>query len=529
MSMKAIFDALFGPENVSPIIRWQQAEQIMAQMDTKTMITGHFWHSPGSLTNRRRAYLTMLRRPEDWILSLYYFFRESSVAEDDAVRLARTKDLEDFVMSEDPAIVETVSNFLVRHFHQLSSDGYATGKDDPAVLTGAKEILSQYDFVGIHEAFADSLDMMCYRFGWSAIDTIPTINRARQRKHLEETSPEVRARLRALTTLDIELYEHAVGLFGKRRRAMLRRVISLRSGGEELFQAREEPVASSVPGPPSEFGDGMVKIRRVEIKGALSGSSVVQSGEEAVILIWVLAQDATDDFTVGIGIRDDAHRTVFGTNSHHLGKSWDARPRVIYEVEFRMRLPLAEGSYFVTVALHEGPGHFQRCFHWWPDAASFEIRGRRGRRFEGLVDLSPAVARRAFPPLSVFSAQISVEAVPSHVPTRTSFPLAIRIRNTGKQTWLASGPRPVNAAYHWLDTAGGVVVYEGRRTSLPYDLNGGDEALLQMIVEAPERPGPHVLRITLVQESVAWFEDYGAEPVDLAIAVDPGQALPNSA
>src|SRR2546426_456510 len=106
MSMKAIFDGLFGPENVSPIVRWRQAEQIMAEMEDTTMITGHFWHSPGSLAGRRRAYLTMLRRPEDWVLSVYYFFRHNDVDEDDTVRLAKRMDLEEFVMSDDPAILE---------------------------------------------------------------------------------------------------------------------------------------------------------------------------------------------------------------------------------------------------------------------------------------------------------------------------------------------------------------------------------------------------------------------------------------
>jgi len=526
MSMKAIFDDLFGPENVSPIVRSQQAEEVMTEMATRTMITGHFWHSPGSLTNRRRAYLTVLRRPEDWALSLYYFFRHNSAAsEEEVVRLARAMELEEFFMSETPAIVDSVSNFLIRHFHQLSSEGYSTAPDDAHILSGAKDILARYDFVGIHEDFADSLDVMCYRFGWPFIPTIPRVNGARRRTSLEETSPEVRARLRVLTALDTELYEHGLRLFAERRRAMWRRIIELRDGGEESRDTPDEAPASQVtpaePAPPSEFGTRAVQILDVEIKGAVSGSSVVQSGEDAIIRVSMVAREATDDLTVGIAIRDDFHRTVFGTNTHHLGERWQARPRMFYDVEFRMRLPLGEGLYFVTVALHDGPAHFERCFHWRQDAAAFEVRGRRGPRFEGVVDLSPTVARQAFPPLSLFSAELSADEAPDRMAAATSVSIPVRIKNTGDQTWPASGPRPVNAAYHWLDAAGKVLVYEGRRTRLPRDLTGGDEVVVPMIVEAPERPGPHLLRITLVQESVAWFEDHGTKPIDLRLAVGP--------
>lgn len=525
MSMKAVFDGLFGPENVSPIVLWRQAEQIMAEMADKTMITGHFWHAPGSLAGRRRAYLTMLRRPEDWVLSVYYFFRFNDVDEDDAVRLAKRLDLEEFVMSEDPAILETVSNFLARHFHQLSDDGYASAADDPAALTRARAVLEQYDFVGIHEEFADSLDVMCHRFGWPAIDDIPVVNRARRRKSLEETSAEVRARIRALNALDIELYEHGRRLFAERRRAMLRRVVDLGhrpvaspAPPDATAAAEVTPAAATTP---AEFGDRTVEILHVEVKGGTSGSPVIQSGEDAIVAISVLARAASEDFTVGIAIRDERHRTVFGTNSHHLGERWTARPGAIYDVEFRMRAPLGEGLYFVTVALHEGPAHFRRCFHWRQDAAMFEIRGRRGRRFEGIVDLAPSVVRHPFLPLRTFAAEIAAENVPRRIAAGTSMSVRVRVKNTGDQRWLAGGPRPVNATYHWLDGAGNVVVYEGRRTRLPRDLDGGDEAVLELAVDAPERGGAHVLRITLVQESIAWFEDHGLAPVDLPIAVGP--------
>jgi len=40
-------------------------------------------------------------------------------------------------------------------------------------------------------------------------------------------------------------------------------------------------------------------------------------------------------------------------------------------------------------------------------------------------------------------------------------------------------------------------------------------------IDAPARPGAHLLRITLVQESIAWFEDHGVKPVDRPLVVAP--------
>lgn len=520
--MKAIFDELFGAENVSPIVRWQHASQIMAQMETKTMITGHFWHSPGSLAHRRRAYLTILRRPEDRVLSLYSFFRHNVQDVDDkVVQLAKTLPLAEFLMSEDPVITQAIQNSTVRHFRQLSLHGYSAAKDNPQLLTAAKEVVDQYDFVGIHEEFADSLDLMSYRFDWPAVETIPTINRARERLGPSDLDPALRARLHELSLLDVELYEHARGLFAARRRAMVRRFIDLRGAASPAERGDvHQPAAPASSAIPSiEFGDRTVELLGVEVRGTLSGTPVLVTGEPAVIAVTALAHGASDDFTVGIAIRDASRRLVFGTNSHHLGEKWDARPGMVYEIELRMPMTLGDGVYFVTVALHEGPTHFTRCFHWREDAAPFEVRGRRGNYFRGVVDLAPTLTRRESPPLGVFSAGLTATAPSRRIAAAASFLVPVRIKNTGDQTWPASGRRAVNASYRWLDDAGRLIVDGGLRTPLPHDMHGGDETSLQLGVRAPHDPGAYVLRITLVQETWAWFDAQGSPPLDLPISI----------
>jgi hypothetical protein len=119
----------------------------------------------------------------------------------------------------------------------------------------------------------------------------------------------------------------------------------------------------------------------------------------------------------------------------------------------------------------------------------------------------------------MFAANIVAERVPTEISAGASISIPLRVRNTGDQSWLASGPRPVRAAFHWLDVDGRPVVYGGRRTPLPGDVSAGDEAGLELTVDAPERTGAHVLRITLVQEGVAWFDERGMTPVDVPIVI----------
>jgi hypothetical protein len=133
--------------------------------------------------------------------------------------------------------------------------------------------------------------------------------------------------------------------------------------------------------------------------------------------------------------------------------------------------------------------------------------------------------------------------------------LPVTVRNTSREIWKAAGSpeekQPVNLAYHWIEgptvrqrkaeqetpttdkspgklrvwrTAalqqqGRVVVFGGRRTVLPHDIEPGEVLTLNAQIQAPDRPGDFTLRVTMVKENVSWFEDRGAQPLDLPVTV----------
>ncbi len=95
----------------------------------------------------------------------------------------------------------------------------------------------------------------------------------------------------------------------------------------------------------------------------------------------------------------------------------------------------------------------------------------------------------------------------------------------GQTAFPTTSSFPVNLGYHWYNTAGVAVVWDGARTKLPGDLASGQSVNLTAQVAAPTTPGTYSLRFDLVQEGVAWFSLKGAAPTDFTVTVT-GQLVP---
>jgi len=101
---------------------------------------------------------------------------------------------------------------------------------------------------------------------------------------------------------------------------------------------------------------------------------------------------------------------------------------------------------------------------------------------------------------------------------------SVSVTNTGTRTWSAFGATPVHLSYHWLTTAGTMVVWDGARASLPSDLGPGQSATVALPVTAPSAAGSYLLRLDLVEEGVAWFSGQGVPTRDVPINVSSGFA-----
>jgi hypothetical protein len=120
--------------------------------------------------------------------------------------------------------------------------------------------------------------------------------------------------------------------------------------------------------------------------------------------------------------------------------------------------------------------------------------------------------------LSSFSEDIKSSVKSLAVKPAEKIFVPVTLRNTEPSTLSTTGQHPITISYKWFDH-GKMLPIEGDRTNLPSPLKPGDSVDINVNVVAPETPGDLVLKITLVQEGVAWFMSAGATPLELPVTV----------
>ena len=108
---------------------------------------------------------------------------------------------------------------------------------------------------------------------------------------------------------------------------------------------------------------------------------------------------------------------------------------------------------------------------------------------------------------------------PQRAGARTTARLVLE--NTGSATWRSRGEDGLQLAYHWLDTRGNAIVWDGHRTPFPRPIAPGETIELDAPVTAPRPPGRYLLRFDLVEEHRFWLSDVGVETLDVELDVEP--------
>jgi N-acetylmuramoyl-L-alanine amidase-like protein len=125
----------------------------------------------------------------------------------------------------------------------------------------------------------------------------------------------------------------------------------------------------------------------------------------------------------------------------------------------------------------------------------------------------------AGPAIASFGANYAILPVTGSASSRTTVP--ITLGNTSNFTWPATGANPVTLSYHWIDSAGKTVVWDGLRTKLLADVPAGQLTQLQADLAFPSAPGTYVLRWDVVQEGISWFSSKGVRMAEQTVSVQP--------
>ncbi len=167
-------------------------------------------------------------------------------------------------------------------------------------------------------------------------------------------------------------------------------------------------IESEVPRRSGTFHAMVANVELVDAKDNVTDS--VTSGECCTIRVRVVFLGRVSAPTVGVLIRDHLGTDVFGTNTALLGlELGDFEPGEILDLSLCLPLPLGEGDYSLTVAVHQDETHLQECYDWTDRAAAFRVLPPKDKRGYGRVQLHPeATAQR---PAEANSAADAIAAV----------------------------------------------------------------------------------------------------------------------
>jgi hypothetical protein len=103
-----------------------------------------------------------------------------------------------------------------------------------------------------------------------------------------------------------------------------------------------------------------------------------------------------------------------------------------------------------------------------------------------------------------YAATFSGLKAPARVSLGAKLDLAFTVKNTGETPW-TNGARRTLLAYHLLDAAGRLVLWDGPRTELGRLVRPGEEIEVRPNAYAPDEPGRYTLQFDLVRDGVTWF------------------------
>ncbi|WP_198373668.1 sulfotransferase family protein [Roseomonas rosulenta] len=226
------FSAFFRPEEICPSTGPDLHLIPPERLAAYRYFAGHFVYDQLRLITGPLFTVTVLRPPVERLLSAYYFLRRHG-----AERLARhplpeasiaraSANLLDFLRNPDPRVQYTVSNVMARALaggvnvaadggYVLAAAGVGIAISELEVMHRATGNLLAMDVVGFNSNLAQVYARVALAFGMPRLVDLARLNTRNQAVPglepvvEEEITPEARAELQRLTTLDREIFRLA--------------------------------------------------------------------------------------------------------------------------------------------------------------------------------------------------------------------------------------------------------------------------------------------------------------------------------
>ncbi|CAN5559101.1 hypothetical protein BH20ACI3_BH20ACI3_18560 [soil metagenome] len=101
----------------------------------------------------------------------------------------------------------------------------------------------------------------------------------------------------------------------------------------------------------------------------------------------------------------------------------------------------------------------------------------------------------------------------------------LRVKNSGLTRWPARGEGlsdkgAVHLGAHLMHTNDEEISWDYGRANLPQDLEPGAEAVIDIVLRAPPKPGRYIVEFDMVSEYIAWFEDFSSATLRHELTVE---------
>lgn len=123
------------------------------------------------------------------------------------------------------------------------------------------------------------------------------------------------------------------------------------------------------------FGTGAAEIFNVVLLGSdFKATEVITSSDDAIFRLTVRFKESVDDVVFGITIRDRRGLEVYGTNTLWKESQLErCRSGDVVQVDFKQKLMLGRGNYFLNVAVNEKRAEGLVRLDWIADAIQFSV------------------------------------------------------------------------------------------------------------------------------------------------------------
>jgi lipopolysaccharide transport system ATP-binding protein len=142
-------------------------------------------------------------------------------------------------------------------------------------------------------------------------------------------------------------------------------------------------------------GTGECKIESIALLANNQATDMVQVGQAVSLKVVVACKQDVSSLVFGYMIKDRVGQSVFGTNTHHLGKEiLNLKAGDQLELILNFTANLGPGTYSLAVALHAHDSHLSKNYEWRDHAFVFSVINSSQDHFLGVNWLPPELEIR---------------------------------------------------------------------------------------------------------------------------------------